>query len=184
MMRNKNSTKSKLPRGSVLRTLGVSISQEVLENNIAADPDSALPISMTISSALFADIPILSSKKQNTTCFVVVLSFLSAIGGFLFGYDTGVVSGAVILLKDSFQLSSLWQEAVISVTLATAALSAILSGYTNDRFGRRPTILTSSVVFTVGAVILGAAIDRWMLIIGRAILGIGIGSYVINSLLN
>jgi len=176
MMRDKNSTKSKLPRGSVLRTLGVSISQEAQENNIAEDPVSVRPISVSISSAPFTDIQILSSKKQNTTCFVVVLAFLSAIGGFLFGYDTGVVSGAVILLKDSFQLSSVWQEAVISVTLATAALTAILSGYTNDRFGRRPTILASSIVFTVGAVILGAAVDRWMLIVGRAILGVGIGS--------
>ena len=68
-------------------------------------------------------------KEENIPPFVYTLTFLSAIGGFLFGYDTGVVSGAMILLKDDFRLNSLWQELVVSVTIAAAALFAMVGGY-------------------------------------------------------
>lgn len=115
----------------------------------------------------------LSSKE--TPWFVYILSFFSAIGGFLFGYDTGVVSGAMLLLKDKFQLTSLMQEVIVSVTIGFAFLFALAGGYLNDRFGRKLTTVIASVVFTVGAVVLAAAFNVAMLIIGRAILGMGIG---------
>ena len=55
---------------------------------------------------------------------------------------------------------------------------ALLSGAVNDRFGRRPTVIVSSVVFAGAAVWLGAAQQRWELMVGRAVLGIGIGKFV------
>ena len=61
--------------------------------------------------------------------FVYALTSLSAVGGFLFGYDTGVISGAMLLLKDSFHLNPVWQELVVSVTIAAAAVFAIVGGY-------------------------------------------------------
>ena len=66
--------------------------------------------------------------KQKTTRYVVVLAAFSAIGGFLFGYDTGVVSGAMLLLKDEFDLSALQIELVVSVTIGGAFVSALLGG--------------------------------------------------------
>ncbi len=53
-----------------------------------------------------------------TPPFVYILTFFSAIGGFLFGYDTGVISGAMISLRERFMLNSVWQEMVVSVTIA------------------------------------------------------------------
>jgi SP family myo-inositol transporter-like MFS transporter 13 len=116
-----------------------------------------------------------SSTEHQTTLYVVLLSAFSAIGGFLFGYDTGVVSGAMLLLKDEFSLSSVDQEVVVSVTIGGASVAALLGGYLSDRFGRKVCTLFASFVFTVGALILGVAQNLCMLIVGRLTLGIGIG---------
>ncbi|KAH3816091.1 proton myo-inositol cotransporter-like [Dreissena polymorpha] len=114
-------------------------------------------------------------RELKTPCFIYVLSFFSAIGGFLFGYDTGVVSGAMLLLKDEFHLTSLEEEVIVSVTIGFAFLFALLGGWLNDRYGRKLTTVMASFVFTIGAGVLAGAYALWMLIVGRAILGMGIG---------
>lgn len=107
--------------------------------------------------------------------FVIVLTLVSALGGFLFGYDTGVVSGAIIKIRETFLLNSMWLEIIVSVTLAAAAISALVSGFLCDLIGRRRTLIAASVVFTAGAAILGAAYHNSMLVIGRTVVGVGIG---------
>ena len=114
-------------------------------------------------------------KEGGVRCFVYVLVAISAIGGFLFGYDTGVVSGAMIKVRVWFSLDSTMQEAIVSATIAAAALAAALSGPLTDGIGRKPTLIISSAVFTIGAVVMGAAVTSWMLLIGRIIVGVGIG---------
>lgn len=115
------------------------------------------------------------SESPSTPKFVYVLTFFSALGGFLFGYDTGVISGAMILLREEFVLNSLWQEIVVSVTIGAAAVFALLGGCLNNRLGRRPVIIAASIVFTIGAIVMGVASDRYSLLSGRIIVGIGIG---------
>lgn len=115
-------------------------------------------------------------KTHRTPCFIWLLSFFAAVGGFLFGYDTGVVSGAMLLLTKTFDLSYLWQEIIVSATIAFAFLFALVGGILNDVFGRKITTLIASFVFTIGAVVLGIAQNVAMLVIGRSILGIGIGN--------
>ncbi|XP_078678196.1 proton myo-inositol cotransporter-like isoform X2 [Branchiostoma floridae x Branchiostoma belcheri] len=114
-------------------------------------------------------------SARKTPLILYVLTLLAAIGGFLFGYDTGVVSGAMILIRDDFKLSTVWQEAIVSVTIGAAALFALLGGLLNDTFGRKPVILLASFVFTAGAVVMGAAQSKVLLLIGRIVVGIGIG---------
>ncbi|KAK3101098.1 hypothetical protein FSP39_000928 [Pinctada imbricata] len=114
-------------------------------------------------------------ERQKTSRFVLILSFFSAIGGFLFGYDTGVVSGAMLLLKDQFKLTSIWQEIIVSVTIAFSAVFALIGGVLNDVFGRKLVTVLASLVFTGGAILLGVAQNTAMLVIGRGILGVGIG---------
>ena len=63
----------------------------------------------------------------------------------------------------------------MSVTIGAAAVFAVVGGYTNDWLGRKPTILLASFVFTTGAVLLGVALNREMLLAGRIIVGMGIG---------
>lgn len=113
--------------------------------------------------------------KPPVTRLLICTTVLSAVGGFLFGYDTGVVSGAMIQLRSHFQLNYLWQELVVSVTIAGAWAFSIVAGMATDTFGRKPVILVASFVFTVGAVLMGLAFNKGMLLGGRLIVGAGIG---------
>ncbi|XP_077988286.1 proton myo-inositol cotransporter-like [Glandiceps talaboti] len=107
--------------------------------------------------------------------YLYILVAFSAVGGFLFGYDTGVVSGAMLLIAHKFYLTPLWEELIVSVTIGAAAVFALLGGFMNDKVGRRPTILVASFVFTVGAILMGVAPDVNFILAGRIIVGIGIG---------
>ena len=114
-------------------------------------------------------------EKQNTTGWLIALTCISAIGGALFGYDTGVVSGAMILIDERFHLNHFWHELLVSVTVAAAAISALSSGVLNDWFGRKKVMLLAAVVFTGGAVVMGIATSKEVLLVGRMIVGFGIG---------
>ena len=74
---------------------------------------------------------------------IYALTFLSALGGFLFGYDTGVVSGAMLLIEDdpSINTNTEWTELIVSATVGAAWLFALIGGPCNEYFGRKPTIL-------------------------------------------
>lgn len=107
--------------------------------------------------------------------FVYLAAAFAALGGLLFGYDTGVISGALIFIKKEFALSIFEQELIVSIVLAGAIVGAFSGGRLSDRFGRRATLLATSVVFILGAIFCAAATSIAALVIGRIIVGLGIG---------
>jgi len=108
---------------------------------------------------------------------ILALTFLSGIGGFLFGYDTGVVSGAMLLIEDDPNINpdTTWKELIVTSTVAFAWAFSLIGGPFSEKFGRKPTILSASVVFTAGAAVMGASNSKEVLMIGRALVGAGIG---------
>jgi sugar porter (SP) family MFS transporter len=100
---------------------------------------------------------------------------LIVIGSFLFGYDTGVVSGALLFIKDEFALSSFEQGSVVSVLLLGAMVGALFIGRVSDRFGRRATLGVLGVVFAVGVALAALANGYAMLMLGRIVMGLGVG---------
>lgn len=87
--------------------------------------------------------------------FVYASAAICAIGGLLFGFDTGIISGALLFIRDDLGLSSFLQSAVVSAILVGAIVGAGISGYLADRFGRRRMTIAAALVFAVGA--LGSA---------------------------
>ncbi|HEX8855845.1 MAG TPA: sugar porter family MFS transporter, partial [Thermoleophilaceae bacterium] len=102
--------------------------------------------------------------------------FFGALGGLLFGYDTGVISGAILFIKKDFGLSPFMQGAVVAALLLGAMIGAGLAGPLSDRLGRRRLIMTAAVTFTVGALWAAAAPNPGNLLAARFVLGLAVGS--------
>ncbi|KAH9783731.1 Inositol transporter 1 [Citrus sinensis] len=110
--------------------------------------------------------------------YVLGLTVIAGIGGLLFGYDTGVISGALLYIKDDFEAvnqSSFLQETIVSMALVGAIVGAASGGWINDAYGRKKATLLADVVFTAGAIIMAAAPDPYVLILGRVLVGLGVG---------
>ncbi|MFD6533710.1 MFS transporter [Streptomyces sp. NPDC060184] len=99
-----------------------------------------------------------------------------ALGGLLFGFDTGVISGALLFLKEDFALSSFQEGTVISALLVGAAAGALGSGRPADRFGRKRVLIAVALVFTLGLACAVASRDFASLVAARVILGLAVGS--------
>ena len=117
----------------------------------------------------------LLKDEEKPGIFVYILTFFAAVGGFLFGYDTGVVSGALIILKKRFHLTFFMEELVVSITIAGAILGALYAGPMSQYLGRKFVLLFSAIIFIIGAIFMAAAENTGELLTGRAIVGLGIG---------
>ena len=104
-----------------------------------------------------------------------LVAAVASLGGLLFGYDTGVISGALLFIKQDFTLSPTMQGLVTSMVLIGAVLGAAFGGTLTDRFGRKPVIMAMAALFALGSMLSGAALDVWLLMAARFILGIAIG---------
>lgn len=108
---------------------------------------------------------------------VVWLSAITALGGLLFGYDTGVVSGALLFLKNDFpNISSVQEEPVTSFLLAGAAMGAIGAGPVADHIGRQRTILIPAALFMAGVLAAAFSPAFVILLAAQVVIGLGVGS--------
>lgn len=113
-------------------------------------------------------------SKQNFT-LVIIIAAVASTGGLLFGFDTGVISGALPFLRESWGLTSGQQEWITTSALIGAVLGALSSGRLTDIFGRKKVIMVTSVIFALGAILTGAAPTPGFLAGSRIVLGIAIG---------
>ena len=102
--------------------------------------------------------------------------FFGALGGLLFGYDTGVISGALLFIPNDFKLTPFVKGAVVAGLLLGAMIGAAGAGRLSDRLGRRRLIIIAAVVFTGGALLAAFAPTVSVLIAARFILGLAVGS--------
>ncbi|QLH43497.1 MAG: sugar porter family MFS transporter [Coxiellaceae bacterium] len=111
--------------------------------------------------------------------FGYLIAAIGALGGLLFGYDTGVISGALIFINQTYQPSTFLQEIIVSSVVLGALMGAILSGRLADHFGRRSMLISAAVAFIIGTVITALTPNINWLIVGRLIIGfaIGVSSY-------
>jgi len=104
-----------------------------------------------------------------------LIAIVAGLGGLLFGYDTGVISGALLFIRHVFHLGATMQGVVVAIALAAAAVGAAFAGTLSDRFGRRPVLLITALIFIAGALLSAAAWSIAALLAGRILVGAGIG---------
>ena len=103
------------------------------------------------------------------------IAAVAALGGLLFGYDTGVISGALLFIRDEMKLSANMQGIVVGIALAGAALGAAAAGFLSDRLGRRFVILGAALLFIGGAILSAVASEVSTLLFARFLIGVAIG---------
>ena len=116
-----------------------------------------------------------TARHEGANRFVYIAAAVSALGGMLFGYDTGVISGAILFIRQDFALTPTLEEIVVSTVVFGAMLGAAAGGTLTDRFGRRIVLIVTAVLFALGAVGTALAPTIIWLIIGRVFVGIAIG---------
>ena len=116
-----------------------------------------------------------TGSKRQSGSFVTIISVISALAGLLFGYDTGVISGAILFVQQDFRLTTFEEEIVVSAVLLGAMIGAIIGGRMTDRFGRRNVLAQVAVLFIIGAAGTAFAPTTSWLSAGRVIVGIAIG---------
>ncbi len=108
--------------------------------------------------------------------FILGISIIAALGGFLFGYDTGVISGALLFISHDFGVSSFGQQWIIGSLLIGAVIGAVLSGFSADVLSRKWTKVISGSIYVVGALASALSPDLAWLIASRFVLGIAVGT--------
>lgn len=115
------------------------------------------------------------TQTRSNSRFVYVMAVIAATGGLLFGFDTGVISGAIPFLQQDFGIGDGAVELITTAGLVGAVIGALCCGRLTDRLGRRTVILGSAVIFAVGALWSGFAPDTAHLVASRLFLGVAIG---------
>ncbi|ABS02502.1 sugar transporter [Kineococcus radiotolerans SRS30216 = ATCC BAA-149] len=106
---------------------------------------------------------------------VVVVALVSAISGLLYGYDTGIISGALLQIGDEFEIGNGWEQLIAASILAGAVVGALTCSRLSERRGRRGTLLVVAVVFVVGTLGAAFAPNPELLSLARLVLGFAVG---------
>jgi sugar porter (SP) family MFS transporter len=102
---------------------------------------------------------------------------IAAIGGFLFGYDTGVIGGAMLFMQKDLGLEShAQQQLTVAILLIGAIVGALIAGWSADKFSRRRTKIVSGCVYVTGGVACALAQTYWQILAGRFWLGLAVGT--------
>jgi sugar porter (SP) family MFS transporter len=112
-----------------------------------------------------------AKAKRNVT----ITAAIAGLAGLLFGYDTGIIAGALLTITPEFGLNSLQSGMVVAAVPVGAVGGAWFASYGADKYGRRTLILISAAVFIAGAIVSGIAPDSLILILSRVVIGLGIG---------
>ncbi len=122
-----------------------------------------------------------NAQGQVNMAFIAAIVAVATIGGFMFGYDSGVINGTQEGLEHAFDLSKLGTGLNVGAILIGCAVGAFLAGRLSDRFGRRGVMMIAAVLFLISALLAGAATSSAMFIAARLLGGLGVGAASVLS---
>jgi len=115
------------------------------------------------------------TQKDVPTFYLFLLVFFAALGGFLFGFTTGVISGALGFIAKDFSLTVFQEGVLVSIILIGALVGSYFAGIIADYFGRRKAILLTALIFILGIWMSMSAETFWILLSGRGVTGLAVG---------
>jgi sugar porter (SP) family MFS transporter len=118
----------------------------------------------------------IGSARREGKPFLFAVGAIAALGGFLFGYDTGVISGALLYIKGDLHASQFQQQAIVGALLLGAVAGALASGYLADAISRRWTKVVSGTVYSLAALACAFSQSADQLIAARFVLGLSVGT--------
>ena len=116
-----------------------------------------------------------SEGESRMTALLGLTAAVSAIGGALYGYDTGIISGALLQIKDDFNVGDQWQQVIAAGILLGAVIGALIGSRLSEQYGRQRTILIIAAVFVVGTLSASLAPSPLTLALARVVLGMAVG---------
>jgi len=122
-----------------------------------------------------------TTARTGSMTYVFLVCFVAALGGLLFGYDTGVINGAIGPLKDHFELDEIWAGWATGCALLGCAIGAAGAGPLSDRFGRKKVLILSAIMFLISAIGTAVPPTITIFVIFRIIGGLGVGAASMSS---
>jgi sugar porter (SP) family MFS transporter len=119
-------------------------------------------------------VPQIGSLSFNNT-YILGISFISALGGYLFGFDFTVISGALPFLQKQFVLDAYWEGFATGSLALGAIIGCLIAGKVSDKYGRRPGLMLSAAIFALSSLAMAFSPNRDIFITARFIAGIGVG---------
>lgn len=116
-----------------------------------------------------------SAKHRYNTGYILGISFISALGGYLFGFDFAVISGALPFLQKQFGLDAYWEGFATGSLALGAIIGCLVAGKVSDKYGRRPGLLVSAAIFAISSLAMAFSPSRDLFIASRFCAGIGVG---------
>jgi len=117
-------------------------------------------------------------SSENSFIRIVPISFIAAIAGLLFGYDTGIISGALQFIVTTFHISphdALTQEIIVASVPIGAFIGAVVSQFLSNRLGRKYSIITTAILFSIGTLVAADAHSISEVVSGRLLMGLAVG---------
>ena len=115
------------------------------------------------------------SRSAYNNAYILGISFISALGGYLFGFDFAVIAGALPFLQRQFGLDAYWEGFATGSLALGAILGCLIAGSMSDKYGRRKGLLTAAAIFGLSSLAMAFAPTRGLFITSRFMAGIGVG---------
>jgi len=115
------------------------------------------------------------SRSQYNNTYILGISFISALGGYLFGFDFAVIAGALPFLQRQFGLDAYWEGFATGSLALGAILGCLIAGAVSDRYGRRRGLLVAAAIFGISSLAMSFAPGRGAFISARCMAGVGVG---------
>src|ERR1044072_7434973 len=108
-----------------------------------------------------------TSMHRYNTGYILAISFISALGGYLFGFDFAVISGALPFLQKQFLLDAYWEGFATGCLALGAIIGCLIGGKVSDKYGRKPGLLVAAAIFAISSLAMALSPSRDVFVVAR-----------------